>query len=90
MKKMQFDGKTYARIIGVGGVVLANEDERLTLHQAINAKSYQAGLPTRYARLKKGHWHPENMRCFLSLCKIRHKAYTEAPNKTSYQQPSCF
>jgi hypothetical protein len=90
MKKMQFDGKTYARIIGVGVVVLAPENERLTLHQAINAKSYQGGLPTRYHRTKKGYLVPEEMRCFISLCKIRVPEYTEAPTRSQYQQPSAF
>lgn len=90
MEKITHKSTEYARIEGVGMIVLANKDERLTLNQAINVKSYQGGLPTRYSRLKKGYWVAEHMKCFISICKIRKPEYKEAPNWSRYLQPSCF
>ena len=85
---MTYEGRTYARIKGVGGIVLA--DKRMPVHQAINVRTYQSGLPTKYWRYKNGYLIPENMRCFLSLCSIRIEDYKQAPNPSKDTQPHVF
>lgn len=80
MKKIENN----ARIQGVGIIALA--ESKLTVHQAINARTYTTGLPTRYIREKKGH---EHMRSFISLCKVPEQ-YTSEPNQTGWQQPNVF
>lgn len=90
MKTYEYDGKEYARIEGVGMVTLAKPHERMTINQAINAKSYQSGLPTKYFRERNGRAVPQYMRCFISLCKIRIVDYMQAPNTSGYSHPNCF
>lgn len=89
MEKVEHESTVYARIKGVGVVVLANE--RMTLNEAINAKSYQGGLPTRYSRqVDEGHWVNEHIKCFISICNCRIQEYKESPNRGEFLQPSCF
>jgi hypothetical protein len=88
MEKITHESTTYARIEGVGLVVLANE--RMTLNQAINAKSYQGGLPTRYFKQFDGYSVAEHMKCFISICNCRRQDFKDAPNRSQYHQPSCF
>ena len=88
MEKIKHESTEYARIEGVGLVVLANE--RMTLNQAINAKSYQVGLPTRYSRQIKGYLVTEHMKCFISICNCRRHDFKESPNRSRYLQPNCF
>jgi len=94
MEKIKTDTKIYARIKGVGVVPIA--DEKMTLNEAINAKSYQGGLPTKYL---KQHvlgdttiYTPEHCRCFISLCDVKRKEFKESPNfkYNGYIQPDCF
>jgi hypothetical protein len=90
MEKVQTEGAIYARIEGVGLVKCAAESERMTLNQKINAKSWQAGLMTRYTKSRNGISVPVHMKCFISLCHVRIADYKEAPNFSGWQQPSAF
>ena len=88
MEKIKHESTTYARVEGVGLVVMANE--RMTLNEAINAKSYQGGLPTRYSRQFDGYSVAKHMKCFIRLCNCRRQDFKKTPNRTGYLQPSCF
>lgn len=92
MEKVQTEGAIYARIEGVGLIKFAAESERMTLNQAINAKSWQGGLMTRHIKCwdELGICGPVHMRCFISLCHVRIAAYKEAPNFCGWEQPSAF
>lgn len=90
MEKIEHDSTQYAIIKGVGMIVLANMDDKMTLNQAINAKSYQSGMFTKYHRQSKGYMVPERLRCFISLCNIRRDEFKQAPNRSRYYQPDCY
>ena len=90
MEKVYHEGAIHARIEGVGFIKFAAEGEQMTLHEKINAKSWQAGLPTRYAKHRNGYSVPVHMKCFISLCHVRISDYKEAPNFHGWQQPSAF
>lgn len=86
------DGNQYARISGVGLIKLCAT--RLPIHEAINARSWQRGLPTRYSRTVERHGSlysaPEHCRCFISMCAVRRDDYKSSPNRSGYCQPACF
>ena len=92
MEKIKHESTEYARIKGVGLIVISGY--RMTLHEAINAKSYQAGLPTRYfQRWNEGDLYcsaPIRCRNFISLCHIRIQEFKEMPNHSGWLQPNCF
>ena len=92
MEKIHYEGGTAARIQGVGIIKLAAESERMTLNQAINAKSWQGGLPTRHIKCwdELGVCGPVHMRCFISLCHVKTARYKESPNFSGWEQPSSF
>ncbi len=93
MEKVQTEGAIFARIKGVGGVIkLASEGERMTLNQAINAKSWQAGLPTRYIKCweELGVCGHIDIRCFISICHVTTAAYKEAPNFSGWGYPCAY
>ena len=92
MEKIKHESTEYARIEGVGLIRLSGD--RMTLHEAINAKSYQGGLPTRYfQRRNEGDLYctvPIHCRNFISLCHIRRQEFKEMPNRSEYIHPNCF
>jgi hypothetical protein len=90
MEKIKIEGAIYARIEGVGLIKCAAEGEQMTLNEKINAKSWQAGLPTKYFKYRNGYSAPVHIKCFISLCRIRIEAYKATPNRTGYTQLSAF
>lgn len=78
MKVYDTQPRKIARIRGIGVVTLANLDERMTLHESINAKSWMPGAG----------W--SRCRQFIRLCRIRIESYKQSPNRTGYLHPQCF
>jgi hypothetical protein len=90
MERIKFETLEYARIEGVGLIRLATDFDKMTIHQAINAKSHMGGLPTRYQKNKAGVRGPEHMRAFISICRCAIDMYKSAPNRDGYLLPNCF
>jgi hypothetical protein len=92
MKKNKHGDSEYATINGLGSIVIATENNRMTLNQSINAKSHQSGLPTRYSRFikKDNSFVVEHLRCFIPLCNVKRQEYKDSPNRSGFKQPNCF
>lgn len=92
MEKVQTKFGVYARIKGISEVVkLAEPNQKMSLNQAINAKSWQRGATTKYAKVyANGVIGPVHVRCFISLCEVRNDRLKQAPNHQGYLVPQNY